>query len=276
MSTTEAERREESASEEAAAIEKASERLVSILNDGSIALLASVGHQTGLFDAMAALPAAGSGHIADAAGLSERYVREWLGGMVTAGFVDYDAANSTYLLRPEYLPLLSGPGTDNIARTLQYIPLMGEVAHKVVGAFKDGGGLSYDDYPRFHHIMAADSAAVNDASLLDTIVPLSDCDDALRAGIAVADIGCGEGHALNLMAGAFPASQFTGYDFSADALDVAIAEAAELGLSNGDGLGTVWGRQLAERMLRDAGFSRIEVKDLEDDPFNAYYVARRE
>jgi SAM-dependent methyltransferase len=42
----------------------------------------------------------------------------------------------------------------------------------------------------------------------------------------------------------------------------------------GDGLGTAWGVQTAERMLRDAGFSEVVVHDLPEDPFNAYFVAR--
>ena len=42
----------------------------------------------------------------------------------------------------------------------------------------------------------------------------------------------------------------------------------------GDGLGTVWGIQTAERMIREAGFSDVVVHDLEADPFNAYFVAR--
>ena len=42
----------------------------------------------------------------------------------------------------------------------------------------------------------------------------------------------------------------------------------------GDGLGTVWGVQTAERMVREAGFSSVERHDLETDPFNAYFVAR--
>ena len=42
----------------------------------------------------------------------------------------------------------------------------------------------------------------------------------------------------------------------------------------GDGLGTVWGTQLAESMVREAGFETVEVMDVPADPFNAYFVAR--
>ncbi|MFJ5957852.1 class I SAM-dependent methyltransferase [Paenarthrobacter sp. NPDC092416] len=345
------------------AIEEATGRLIGILNDSSLALLIGVGHQTGLFGNMAELPAARSDLIADAAGLNERYVREWLGGMATAGFVDFDAGHATYRLRREYVPVLAGAGTENLARTLQYIPLLGEVAPKIVRAFREGGGTSYSDYPRFHHVMASESAAVNDASLLETILPLTGRVDALRDGIDVADIGCGEGHAMNLLAATFPASTFVGYDFTPEAVEVATREASALKLSNvdfvlrdvtrlddeesydlvtafdaihdqahpaqvlgnihtalkpggtflmvdinassrleenmdlpwasflytistfhcmpvslgqgGDGLGTVWGKERATAMLRDAEFSAVDVKELDEDPFNAYYVATK-
>ncbi|WP_454810255.1 class I SAM-dependent methyltransferase [Paenarthrobacter nitroguajacolicus] len=360
MNSTQAGQRE--ASTAAEAVQQATGRLIGILNDSSIALLVVVGHQTGLFETLSALPAASCRLIADASGLNERYVREWLGGMTSAGFVDYQPDSGTYLLRPEFVPVVTGAGTENLARTLQYVPLMGEVAPKIVHAFRTGGGTSYEDYPRFHHIMASESAAVNDASLLETILPLTDCLEALRSGISVADIGCGEGHALSLLGSTFPASTFTGYDFSAEALATAAAEASGLGLSNvrfelqdvswldiseafvlvtafdaihdqahpaqvlknihaalkpggtflmvdinassrleenlglpwaaflytistfhcmavslgqgGDGLGTVWGKERATDMLREAGFRTLEVKELEEDPFNAYFIAR--
>ena len=337
-------------------------RLVGILNDGAICVLASIGHELGLFETLASLPPATSAQVADAAGLDERYVREWLGGLVTAGFVQYVPDDRTYHLGPDHAPFLTGTGADNLARTMRFVSMMGLVQPKVVDVFRTGGGLSYDDYPGFHHLQAADSAAVNDASLLDTIIPLAGITDRLEAGIDVADIGCGEGHAINLLARAYPRSTFVGYDFSTEAVEAARREAEAWGLGNtrfevldvatlaevaafdlittfdavhdqahpatvlanvrralrpdgtylmvdiqassnlednlglpwasflyavstvhcmsvslgqgGDGLGTVWGVQTAQRMLRDAGFSEVVVHELEEDPFNAYFVAR--
>jgi hypothetical protein len=72
------------------------DRMMDILNMGSLALMTSVGHRTGLFDAMSGLEASTSQQISDAAGLSERYVREWLGAMLTGGFVEYDASSKSY------------------------------------------------------------------------------------------------------------------------------------------------------------------------------------
>src|SRR5436190_3655438 len=81
--------------------------------------------------------------------------------------------------------------------------------------------------------MAEESGEVFDAALVDVILPLVDgLSDRLRAGADVADIGCGSGHAINVMAQAFPASRFTGIDFSDEGLAVGAAEAKSLGLTN--------------------------------------------
>ena len=78
--------------------------LLTALNHGALCLMLSVGHRTGLFDAMSASPPATSGEIAARAGLNERYVREWLGAMVTAGVVDVDPARCATRCRPSTPP----------------------------------------------------------------------------------------------------------------------------------------------------------------------------
>ena len=194
----------------------------------------SIGHQTKLFDTLAVLPPATSAQIADAAGLNERYVREWLGGVVANRVVEYDPATQTYSLPRERGAVLTrAAGPDNLSRVAQLISLFGEVEQKIIGCFHNGGGLPYSDYPRFHKLMAEESGEVFDTALVDTILPLVDgLPDRLRAGADVADIGCGSGHAINVMAQAFPASRYTGIDFSDEGLAVGAAEASSLGLTN--------------------------------------------
>lgn len=211
-----------------------SERMVGAIDSASLAILLSIGHQTKLFDTMAELPPATSAQIADAAGLDERYVREWLGGVVTCRVVDYDPASQTYSVpRHRAAALTRAAGPDNLSRVAQFIPLLGEVEQKIIGCFHSGGGLSYSEYPRFHKLMAEESGEVFDAALVDVILPMAEgLPDRLRAGVDVADIGCGSGHAINVMAQAFPASRFTGIDFSDEGLSVGAAEARTLGLAN--------------------------------------------
>jgi SAM-dependent methyltransferase len=341
------------------------ERMVGVVNGAAIALMTSIGHQVGLFDAMASMPPATSQQIADTAGLNERYVREWLGAMVTGRVVEYNPAGATYTLPPEHAAWLTrAAGTNNLAMQTQYIPLLAAVEERIVECFRSGGGVPYAAYPRFQQLMAEDSATGQDALLIDTILPLvPGLVERLRAGIDVADVGCGRGHAINLMAQAFPSSRFSGHDFSEEGVAAGRAEAARLGLPNarfeardvttldlhaeydlitafdaihdqaqpaqvlqhiadalrpdgtflmvdiaassnlgenldhvvgpflytvscmhcmtvslalgGAGLGTVWGEQTALRMLAEAGFAHVDVKQIEGDTFNYYYVATK-
>ncbi|MGV0717206.1 class I SAM-dependent methyltransferase [Mycolicibacterium sp. XJ662] len=345
--------------------EQFAERIVGAIDSASLAILLSIGHQTKLFDTLAEMPPATSVQIADAAGLDERYVREWLGGVAAAQVIDYDPATATFTLpRHRAAVLTRAAGPDNFARVAQFIPLLAEVEQKVIGCFRNGGGLSYSEYPRFHTLMAEESGEVFDAALVDVILPMAEgLPELLRAGADVADIGCGSGHAINVMAKAFPASRFTGIDFSDEGLATGRAEANQLGLTNatfvardvagldmaesydvitafdaihdqaaparvleniyralrpggvflmvdiksssrlednvgvpfttymytvstmhcmsvslgldGAGLGTCWGRQLAEAMLADAGFAEVTVHEIESDPINSYYIARK-
>lgn len=337
--------------------------LVDVLNHASLALMTSIGHQVGLFDTMATLPPSTSNQIANAASLNERYVREWLGAMVASHVVDYDPSNATYSLPPEHAASLTraaGPG--NLAGQMQFIPILASVEEPIVECFRKGGGVPYSAFRRFQRFMAEDSASLHDLSLIDTILPLVPAlPGRLDAGIDVCDVGCGSGHAINLMARAFPRSRFVGFDLSEEGIAAGRAEAAAWGLNNasfevrdvtvlavedrfdfvtafdaihdqahpaqvlsgirralkpdgtflmvdirassrlednidhplatmlytastlhcmtvslalgGVGLGTVWGEQLARQMLADAGFSNVEVKSVEGDLFNNYFIA---
>ena len=219
---------------ELAGSEEFAERFVRLLNDGALALLVSVGHRTGLFDVMSSLPAATSAEIASAADLNERYVREWLAAMTTGGIVDHDAAAETFELPAERAAWLTrAAGPDNLAMQAQYVALMALVEDQIVDCFHHGGGVPYSEFPKFQRLMAEDSGAVHDATLLDITLPLvPDLIERLRNGIDVADVGCGSGHAINLMAEAFPQSRFVGFDLSHDGLTAARTEAAEKGLTN--------------------------------------------
>jgi ubiquinone/menaquinone biosynthesis C-methylase UbiE len=122
---------------------------------------------------------------------------------------------------------------NNLAITTQYIPLLASIEERIVDCFRNGGGVPYSAYPRFQRLMAEDSGATHDAALIDTILPLvPGLVEHLRTGIDVADVGCGRGHAINLMARAFPNSRFTGYDFSEEGIAAGREEIARLELPN--------------------------------------------
>jgi len=208
-------------------------KMVGILNGAALALMTSIGRQTGLFEVMATLPPSSSEEIAKAARLDERYVREWLGAMVTGGVVDFDSHTRTYVLPPEHAAVVTNAaGARNMARFTQFIPMLAEVETDIIESFRNGGGVSYAKYRRFQAVMAETSRLRFDHLLLEKMVPLTGMSEALQQGIAVLDIGCGQGHAVNLLARAFPRSRFSGYDLSKEAVAAAHAEARALGKAN--------------------------------------------
>ncbi|MEX2159501.1 MAG: class I SAM-dependent methyltransferase [Dehalococcoidia bacterium] len=209
-------------------------QVIGILNGGLLSLMLGVGHQTGLFDAMAEMSPSTSEEIAKKTGLNERYVREWLGSVVTGGIVEYDAAKGTYFLPPEHAASITraaGPG--NLCTFAEFLPEMGAVQPGIVESFRKGGGVPYAKFENFQRMMAAMSGQIFDATLLDVTLPLvPGLVERLKSGIDVADLACGSGHAINLMAQAFPNSRFTGYDFSDEGVEVGRKEATAMGLKN--------------------------------------------
>jgi SAM-dependent methyltransferase len=181
-------------------------KIVDILNAGALTLMLSVGHRTGLLDALAGAAPATSGEIAGRAGLQERYVREWLGAMTVGGIVEHDGCTGTYALPAEHAAFITRSALGgNLAVFAQYIPLLGSVEND---------------------IMAEDSAQTVLPALIDYILPLAPgLVGRLGKGIRVLDVGCGRGKAINLLAAAFPRCSFVGYDLSEEAIAFARTEA---------------------------------------------------
>jgi SAM-dependent methyltransferase len=217
-----------------AAAEAFAERICGVLDAGAQAAMIAIGHRSGLFDAMAGLDASTSREIADHTGLVERYVREWLAVMVTAGFVDYDPERSTYRMPAEHAACLTRRGElGNLAVFAQHVALLGAMQEQTLHCLETGEGTRYADYPCFHQMMAEDSEQTVVASLFDDILPLAKGIVAgLESGIDVLDAGCGRGWALLALAERFPSSRFTGYDLCADAIEAAARDARARGLHN--------------------------------------------
>ena len=209
-------------------------RLLSALNDGAFCLMASIGHRTGLFDALRGAPPMTSAEIAARAGLNERYVREWLGAMVTARVVDVDAATLRFNLPSEHAAFLTrAAAADNIAVFTQYIALLGAVEDDIIECFRNGGGVPYERFPRFHEVMAEDSGQSVMSSLESHILPLvPGLSDRLAAGIRMLDVGCGSGRVIIRLAELFPNSTFVGMDLSPEAIAGAREIAAAKRLRN--------------------------------------------
>jgi 2-polyprenyl-3-methyl-5-hydroxy-6-metoxy-1,4-benzoquinol methylase len=205
-------------------------RLLGALNDGALCLMVSIGHRTGLFDTMRELPPSTSAQIAAAAGLDERYVREWLGAMTTSGVVEIDPPTARFTLPAEHASSLTrAAAADNMGVFAQYIGELGSVESDIVECFRTGGGVPYSKYGRFHEVMAEDSGQSVMSSLESHIVPLvPKLAERLEQGIRVLDLGCGRGRILHRLATLYPRSRFVGIDLSAEAIEYARRQAAGL------------------------------------------------
>jgi SAM-dependent methyltransferase len=212
------------------------ERFTGTLNEAALAVMSALGHRAGLFDGLASNPGLTSVALADRIGVDERYLREWLGVMVTSGVVDYDPAARSYVLPPEHAAFLTrAANPDNMAVTTQFITLAASVEDKLLERFRTGEGLHYHHFDRFHEVMAEDSAQLIVANLKSSILPVAPgLIDRLRGGIAVADFGCGGGRAMLHLAQEFPNSHFTGFDLCADAFGTTEKEARVKGIVNLD------------------------------------------
>lgn len=209
-------------------------KIVDMLNLGSLALMTSLGHRTGLLDAMANLTYSTSDEIAKNAGLNERYVREWLGAMTTAGIIEHYPKDNTYRLPAEHAACLTRSSSpNNLAAFTQYIAVLGAVEDEVLEAFRHGSGVPYSSYKRFHEVMAEDSGQTVVAALKSHILPLlPDVSKKMSDGIKVVDIGCGSGRAINLLAENYPQSSFTGLDISEESISIAKKAANNNNLNN--------------------------------------------
>lgn len=339
------------------------ERLFGLYTGGILTLMVEIGHRTGLFEAAARGPAT-SEELARRAALQERYVREWLGAMTTSGIFEYDRESRRYTLPPEHAACLTGRTAFNMAPVSQMASTLGKNVRRIVGAFAHGGGVPYSEFqPEFTDLMDQSGRYGYDLHLIPVYLPMAKgLPERLRQGIRAADVGCGTGHCVNLMAKAYPDSTFVGYDIGEEAVAKGRVEAREMGLSNarfevmdaaklpaepkfdlitafdtihdqaapaavlrrieralalggvfmmvdikassdvadnignpmapllyglsvlhcmtvslaegGAGLGTVWGEQLALRMLAEAGFTDVTVHEA-PDPMNSVYICRR-
>jgi ubiquinone/menaquinone biosynthesis C-methylase UbiE len=161
-------------------------------------------------------------------------VREWLGAMVTGRIVEVDPESNRFSLPAEHASFVTrAAGADNIGLLTQYISLLGGVEDEIVECFKNGGGVPYTKFPRFHDVMAEDSGQSVLSSLESHIVPLVPAlSDKLTAGIQMLDVGCGRGRIMNRLAELYSQSRFTGMDLSSEAILSAWQDASAKRLRN--------------------------------------------
>jgi SAM-dependent methyltransferase len=248
--------------------------LLDTYSHATLALMIDLGSRTGLWKVLAGAPGT-SAEIARRANLKERYVREWLSAVATAGIATYEPRRGTFSLDSDRAVCLTGDSPYNLSAGSRMALIGAPHAAALARAFRRGGGLPYSAYlPDFPHTMDELNRRRYDALLVPAYLPLArGLVKRLGAGARLADVGCGSAHTTHLMARAFPRSTFVAIDVAPAPLRLARAEARAWGLTNVEHV-----RGAVERVGDLGPFDAVTmfdaIHDLADPPTALRAVAR--
>ena len=183
--------------------------------------MAFVGTRTGLFRAMQGKGPMQLDDVVRAAQLQPRYVEEWLKGMASAGYVEYDPAARTFLLSEEFAYFLASDGSDHFVGGMwEMVPALMRVAPRVADAFRKGGGVPFGDFgPDCVHALDLINRGQYEYRFTDYwLKALPEVVAKLQGGGRVLDFGCGSGQVCIALAKGFPQAEVFGYDVDADSI----------------------------------------------------------
>jgi SAM-dependent methyltransferase len=210
-------------------------RALGDLSATNVVAMCAIGDRLGLFKDLSADGPASSGELAERTGLQERYLREWLSALASAGYLAYDPTSRRFSLPPAHAPVLAeegGPVFFGGAYQMT-LPMLAPI-EGVIDAFRTGGGVPqaaygetfWDGFERF-------SGGWFQNLLIPVWIPaVPDVQAKLERGALVADVGCGRGRALIALAQAFPNSRYVGYDAYAPTIARATANAEAAGVAD--------------------------------------------
>ncbi|HYL89691.1 MAG TPA: class I SAM-dependent methyltransferase [Burkholderiales bacterium] len=214
--------------------EKQKQAIDRVLRDMAGAMsagLAFVGTRTGLFRAMAGKGAMTLDDVVRASGLQRRYVEEWLKGMTSAGYLDYQDAK--YTLPDEMAYFVAGDGTDHFVGGMwEMVPVMARVAPKVAEAFRKGGGVPFEEFGAdcVHALDLLNRGQYEERFASYWLKSVPEVVAKLQAGGRMLDFGCGSGRVAIAIKKAFPSAQVAGYDVHAESIHRARDAAAQAGV----------------------------------------------
>lgn len=216
-------------------IKKFSAQVSGDIGAAMLGAMSYIGDRLGIFRALADAGTVSSAALAERTGLSERYLREWLGAMTAAGYVIFDPAAKTYAMPAEHAMVLARDESPFFAGGFieMIVPQM-SIAPKVMESFKNGRGVPQSEYPaETWEAMERSSAAMYRHSLVRKWLPtMPQVVERLTAGGSSLDVGCGAGRAAIAIATAFPKAKVFGYDAHAGSLERARANARAAGLGD--------------------------------------------
>ena len=196
------------------------------------AALVTLGDRLGLWKAMAGAGSLTVGALASVAGVTERYLREWLSAMTASGFIAYDELSDTFELPGAGAAVLAAEDSPALfIAPFQFLPLINEMLPALADGFRSGAGVSWLDRDSdFCDAEERFSRPFHRALLVGVwLASVPGLTERLAAGAKVADVGCGYGRSTIEMAKAFPNSTFVGFDFH----DHSIARGREIARAEG-------------------------------------------
>jgi len=198
------------------------------------AALILVGDRLGLYRELAKGPVT-SADLAQRTGTNERYVREWLGNQGAGGYVQFHPDSGEWSLSDEQALCLTDPnGPVDMPGAYNIVEATFHALEHTIDNFRSGAGMEWGE----HHPCLFEGTerffrAGYNTSLIGAWLPALDgVVDKLQRGAKVADVGCGHGASTILMATTYPDSEFVGYDYQGESIEVARKKAAAAGASN--------------------------------------------
>lgn len=201
----------------------------------SIAPLVLLGDRLGLYRALAQHGPLTSAELATHTDTHERYVREWLNAQAASGYVHYLADSGRYALTPEQALVFADEDSPAfIVGAFQTALAAGRIGQRLENAFRTGEGIGWHehDHELFHGVERFFRSSYIGSLTSQWIPALDGVEARLHAGARVADIGCGHGASTILMAQAYPASEFIGFDYHAESVAAATERARQAGVAD--------------------------------------------
>jgi 2-polyprenyl-3-methyl-5-hydroxy-6-metoxy-1,4-benzoquinol methylase len=209
-------------------------RMVGNMTGATACLSIWLGDELGLYTALAESGAQSSDDLAGKTRCNARLVREWLDGQAAAGLVEYDSDSDLYSMSAEATMALADEDSPAFtARAMNALGSMFMDMEKIKAAFTGDGGLSWGD----HHPCLFKGTEWFFRAGYRTYLPgewipaLDGVEEKLKSGAQVADVGCGHGASVVVMAEAYPNSEISGFDFHGPSIDTAKQRARDAGVA---------------------------------------------
>ncbi len=210
-------------------------RLIGDVGAAVSGALVVLGDEVGLFKAMADGKPVTSTELSKKTAIKERYLREWLSALAAADYLTYDEKTDRFCLTPEQAMVFAEEDSPAFfAGAFQVVQAMWTDEPRIAEAFRTGKGVGWHEHSNclFRGTERFFRTGYNNNLVAEWIPSLEGVEARLKAGAKVADIGCGHGASTILMAQAYPASKFYGFDYHMPSIERARAAAKEAGVDD--------------------------------------------